>query len=392
MADGQAGLGLRRRSLLTGVGVMSTAGLGVVIWKASRSPADRSQMARSMTRREAPVQRAAIWRAKVTVPRPRVMAAAGGLVCVAGDMGAYAPLSRWRDVVQALNADHGSLRWTFTARVGLPGTSAVDPVGVAVSSGRVYVAVNRLTCLRASNGATLWSAPSPLASSAPVAGQHAVYVAPTSLFALRGGDGARLWSFPTDANSAPVLVNGVIYLLGTGTHGGPRLLAIRASDSVKLWDSPGPPMGWLACDGHVVCAVSGSDMEPPPGDAAPPSQMWTWRASDGRLLWRSAANAGFGGSPAMTAGIVCALTRGRLLAMNPRDGRALWSYPSTAPVPPAAARGRIYTRTSGHELVALSARDGTPVWHFPTRFTFGPIVSGNTVYVCDHTTVYAVPA
>jgi outer membrane protein assembly factor BamB len=43
-------------------------------------------------------------------------------------------------------------------------------------------------------------------------------------------------------------------------------------------------------------------------------------------------------------------------------------------------------------LVALRASDGTPVWHFPTRFTLGPVVAGNTVYVSDHTTVYAVRA
>jgi outer membrane protein assembly factor BamB len=379
----------RRGLLLAGAGFMSTAGLGAVAWTASRWPGVRPQR---VAGREAPARRAAIWQARVAVPRPRVMAAAGGMVCVAGDMGARAPLRRWRDVVQALNAHDGSHRWTFAVRVGLRGTSAVDPVGVAAAGSRVYVAVNRLACLRASDGAGLWSAPSPLASNALVAGHDAVYSAPTSLFALRDRDGARLWSFPTDANSAPLLVNGVIYLLGVGPQGGPVLLAIRASDGIGLWDSPGPRMGWLACDGQIVCAVSGSDMEPPPGDEAPPSQMWTWRASDGRPLWRSAANAGFSSPPAMTAGIACALTNRALLAVDPRDGRALWSYPATAPAPPVAAHGRIYTRTPAHELVALNARDGTPAWHCPTRYTFGPHVAGNTVYVCDHTTVYAIPA
>jgi outer membrane protein assembly factor BamB len=374
-----AGPGLpRRRLLLAGVACVSAAGLGGIVWEAGRPRAATL---------EAPVRRAAIWLAEVSFARPRVMAAAGGVVCVAGDMGAY---SR-RDAVQALNASDGTRRWTFTARVGLPGTSAVDPPGVAVSAGRVYVAVNRLAGLRASDGARLWTAPSVVASNAPVAGQDAVYVAPTSLFAVRGSDGARLWSFPTDANSAPVLVNGVIYLLGAGAHGDPALLAIRASDGTKLWDSPGPPMGRLACDGHIVCAVSGSDMVPPPGEPPPPSQLWTWRASDGRPLWRSAANAGFG-QPAMAAGIVYAPTSGELLALRPSDGRTLWSYPTTAPTVPVAAHGRIYTRTFAHELVALNASDGTPVWHFPARFTLGPVVAGDTVYVSDHTTVYAVRA
>jgi outer membrane protein assembly factor BamB len=386
---GEAGPGLpRRRLLLAGAGCVSAAGLGAIAWGASRPPTARPQTpARHAARLEGSARRAAIWQAEVSLARPRVIAAADGTVCVAGDTGPHVPAgSRGsHDVVQALNASDGNRRWTFTARIGRPGTSAVDPPGVAVSGDRVYVAVNRLACLRASDGARLWTDPSPLASNAPVAGHDAVYVAPISLFAVRGRDGARLWSFPTDAHSAPVLVNDVIYLLGAGVQ------AIRASDGTKLWDSPGPAMGWVACDGRVVCAVSGSDMVPPPGEPSPPSQLWAWRASDGRPLWRSAANAGFG-APAMAAGIVCAHTNGRLLAVRPSNGRTLWSYPTTASSVPVAAHGRIYTRTSAHELVALRASDGTPVWHFPTRFTLGPVVAGNTVYVSDHTTVYAVRA
>jgi outer membrane protein assembly factor BamB len=292
-------------------------------------------------------------------------------------------------MVQTLNARDGSHRWTFTARIGL-NISAADPPGVAVSQGRVYAAADRLACLRASDGTTLWNDPAALASSAPVAGHDAVYVAPASLFALRSRDGTRLWSVATDASSAPVLVNGVIYLLGSGPQAGPVVMAIRASDGRLLWASPGPGMGWLACDGHIVCAVSGSDMEPPPGDGPQPSQLWTWRASDGKLLHKSASNAGFGASPAMTTGIACALSNGTLLAIDPSSGRTLWSHPATAP--PVAAHGKIYTSTPAQGLIALNARDGTPLWHFPARLTLGPLIAGNTVYVCDHTTLYAVSA
>lgn len=84
---GGAGPGLpRRRLLLAGAGVMSTAGLGAVTWKNSRPPASRP---RTVATRQAPAQRAAIWRAKLSVPRSRVMAASGGVVCIAGDMGVY---------------------------------------------------------------------------------------------------------------------------------------------------------------------------------------------------------------------------------------------------------------------------------------------------------------
>jgi outer membrane protein assembly factor BamB len=77
--------------------------------------------------------------------------------------------------------------------------------------------------------------------------------------------------------------------------------------------------------------------------------------------------------------------------VNPANGQILWSYRTTGS-PPSAARGRIYTSTPEGDLVALNASDGTPVWQCPIRFTLGPLVAGNTVYVCDHTTLYAVRA
>ena len=111
------------QAAVAGVACVSAAGLGDIVREVSCPRAATLQ---------APVRRAAIWLAEVSFARPRAMAAAGGVVCVAGDMGAYSP--RGRDVVQALNASDGTRRWTFTARVGVPGTSAVDPPGVAVSA------------------------------------------------------------------------------------------------------------------------------------------------------------------------------------------------------------------------------------------------------------------
>lgn len=67
-----------------------------------------------------------------------------------------------------------------------------------------------------------------------------------------------------------------------------------------------------AYDGTTVCAVSGvSPGAQPPPDAGPePTQMWTWRASDGQLLYRSPVSAGYCSQPAMTAGMAFALTAG----------------------------------------------------------------------------------
>jgi outer membrane protein assembly factor BamB len=401
----------RRRLLLAGAGLLSTAGLGAVVWEASRLDAAQPRttvMREPPARRLAatqpsatatpgpPARRAAIWQAKVSVPRPQVMAAAGGLVCVAGDEGVYFNQGTARDMVQALNARDGSHMWTFTVRTGVRGMGFANPPGLAAGQGYVYVAVDRLYCLRAGDGAQMWTDPYPLTLNL-AAGPDAVYAVQATLFALSSRDGTRLWSFAANAGAmpAPLLADGIIYVLGYGTQS--NVVAIRASDGARLWDSPGPGGGWLACDGKTVCAVSGVGPGVQiQGNAGPlPTQMWTYRASDGKLLYRSAANAGYSSPLAMTAGMVFTLTAGNghtpstLRAVDPVNGRTVWSYPG-ASAAPAAAPGRIYTASPDGNLIALNASDGTPVWQCPIRFTLGPLVAGSTVYVCDNTTVYAV--
>jgi outer membrane protein assembly factor BamB len=57
---------------------------------------------------------------------------------------------------------------------------------------------------------------------------------------------------------------------------------------------------------------------------------------------------------------------------------------------PGGGSGAVYAVQSS--LSALNAGDGAPLWQCPVRFTVGPVVSGDTVYVCDDTTLYAVRA
>ena len=218
----------RRRLLLAGAGLLSTVGLGAVVWEASRPDAAQP---RTTAMREPPARRAAatrppaatarravIWQAKVSVPRPQIMAAAGGLVCVAGDEGVYFNPGTARDMVQALNAGDGSHMWTFTVRTGVRGMGFADPPGLAAGQGYVYVAVDRLYCLRAGDGAEVWSDPYPLTVNL-AAGPDAVYAVQATLFALSSRDGTRLWSFAANAGAmpAPLLADGIIYVLGYGT-------------------------------------------------------------------------------------------------------------------------------------------------------------------------------
>ena len=413
-SDGQPLLNGRRRLLLAGAGLLSTAGLGAVGCEASRPdpaqprttamrepPSLRPAATRppATATPEPPARRAATWQTKVSVPRPLVLTAAAGLVYVAGDQGLDWTADA-RGVLQALNARDGSHMWTYTVGMGRPGTVVSDPPGLAAGQGYVvYFAANYLTCLRAGDGTTLWRAPSPLTVNL-AAGPDAVYAVQETLFALSSRHGTQLWSFAADAGAmdTPLLADGVLYVSGVAADNKTSVMrAIRPSDGTKLWESPGSG-GWLACDGKTVCAVAGigPDVQVQGNGGPFPSQLSTYRASDGKLLYRSAFSAGYG-PPVMTAGMAFAINAGNgqtpqaLHAVDPGNGRTVWSYPGTS-VTPAAAHGRIYTASPAGDLIALNASDGTPVWQCPIRFTVGPVVAGNTVYVCDHTTVYAVRA
>jgi outer membrane protein assembly factor BamB len=386
----------RRRLLIAGAGLLSTAGLGAVGCEASRP--DPAQP-RTTAMAEAPARRTTTWQTKVAVPRPEVMTAAGGVVYVAGDQGVdWTPDAS--GVLQALTARDGRHMWTYTVPMGGRGTVLSDPPGMAAGEGYVvYFAANDLTCLRAGDGAKLWSDSSPLTVNL-AAGPDAVYAVQETLFALSSRHGTRLWSFAADAGATdtPLLADGALYVSGLAADNKTGvMLAIRPSDGTKLWESPGSG-GWLAGDGKTVCAVAGigPDVQVQGNGGPFPSQLSTYRASDGKLLYRSAFSAGYG-PPVMTAGMAFAINAGNghtpagLHAVDPGNGRTVWSYPGTS-VTPAAAHGRIYTASPAGDLIALNASDGTPVWQCPIRFTLGPVVAGNTVYVCDNTTLYAVRA
>jgi outer membrane protein assembly factor BamB len=176
------------------------------------------------------------------------------VVYVAGDEGVNVNPSTAHEVVQALAARDGSRRWTFTVRTGLPpgviGVASANPPGLAAGPGYVYAMIDRLYCLQADNGATVWSAESPYTVNL-AAGPGVVYAVQVTLFALASRDGTQLWSVDVNADVMPALVlaGGVIYMLGYGPQGN-AVAAIRASDGARLWATPPPRGGWWPATGR----------------------------------------------------------------------------------------------------------------------------------------------
>jgi len=369
-------LGLaRRKVLVAGAAGACVAGLSGALWAAERPHPARSRHGQPPGRPAPPPTRKPAWIAVVPFGAGAVMAAGGGLVCLAGGTGPRG------NQLHALTAGRGARQWTFATQIGLIPS-------LAASAGEVYVGLDPLTALSSSNGATVWTAPVG-ATFGPVVAAGSVYVGNGLLSALRRRDGVPLWSFPADVTSDPVETHGVIYVLGANNAADGAtatvLRALRASDGTQLWNVPGPNGGSLATDGTVVCGVTGANLQPG-------GQLWAWRASDGRQLWTSDADGGFG-VPVMAGGAVYVVSAGGTLsALRASDGKKIWAHPASVASAPALARGVVYARGTTGELLALRASDGHVLWRFPAPFSIGPVVASPVVCVSDGARVYAVTA
>jgi outer membrane protein assembly factor BamB/tRNA A-37 threonylcarbamoyl transferase component Bud32 len=362
----------RRKLLWAAAAIPVAAVAGAVGWEASRrgeaATTAQKPTARGATPTHDPDPR---WQAHVPFGHGAVLAAAGGLVIVAG--GLEGPRG---NQVRALDAASGRPAWRYT------GSGVIDQV--AATDQAVYLATDPVSAVRASDGSELWTSPH-TALYGPVEADGTVYVAEGTLYALRARDGGLRWQYPADVTSHPVVAGGMLYTLGV--RGGSRrtvLHAIRTADGAHQWDTPAPPGGVLATDGQVVCAVEGEEV-------GEPGRLWVWRASDGQPLWHGPRGTDYG-APAMSGGVLYVVRAdGTLIAYRAASGTPLWTAPATVGITPAVSAGVVYASDDFGRLVARRAADGKVTWTVPHRFTEGPLVAGQTVIVTNGRAVLGIP-
>jgi outer membrane protein assembly factor BamB len=361
----------RRKLLWAAAAIPVAAVAGAVGWEASRR-GEAATTAQKPTARATPTHDPdPRWQAHVPFGHGAVLAAAGGLVIVAGG-----PEGPRGNQVRALDAASGRPAWRHT------GSGVVDQV--AATDQAVYLATDPVSAVRASDGSELWTSPH-TALYGPVEADGTVYVAEGTLYALRARDGGLRWQYPADVTSHPVVAGGMLYTLGV--RGGSRrtvLHAIRTADGAHQWDTPAPPGGVLATDGQVVCAVEGEEV-------GEPGRLWVWRASDGQPLWHGPKGTDYG-APAMSGGVLYVVRAdGTLIAYRAASGTPLWTAPSTVGITPAVSAGVVYASDDFGRLAARRAADGTVTWTVPHRFTEGPLVAGQTVIVTNGRAVLGIP-
>jgi serine/threonine-protein kinase len=361
----------RRTMLWAAAGIPLAAAAGAAAWAALR-PGEAATAGQKPTARATPTHDPdPRWQAHVPFGHGAVLAAAGGLVIVAGG-----PEGPRGNQVRALDAASGRPAWRHT------GSGVIDQV--AATDQAVYLATDPVSAVRASDGSELWTSPH-TALYGPVEADGTVYVAEGTLYALRARDGGLRWQYPADVTSHPVVAGGMLYTLGVRDGSRRTVLhAIRTADGAHQWDTPAPPGGVLATDGQVVCAVEGEEV-------GEPGRLWVWRASDGQPLWHGPKGTDYG-APAMSGGVLYVVRAdGTLIAYRAASGTPLWTAPSTVGITPAVSAGVVYASDDFGRLAARRAADGTVTWTVPHRFTEGPLVAGQTVIVTNGRAVLGIP-
>jgi outer membrane protein assembly factor BamB len=209
----------------------------------------------------------------------------------------------------------------------------------------------------------------------PQASQQASHSAPPSATSLVPDSTAGSSSVSTDFSTNMTVVNGVVYALSEDE----TVYAMHADNGSILWqytfdgatETNGAP---LVDNGIVYILAETSDVGP--------ATLYALRTSDGAPLWRYNAN-DYLSSLTITGGIAYVTTydnasdSGSILALHANNGALLWysDIPGSSYDTPIVENGIIYTtvyknNSGSGTIYALRASDGAQLWHTTANTAF----------------------
>jgi outer membrane protein assembly factor BamB len=259
--------------------------------------------------------------------------------------------------IQRLDASTGKRLWRHSTNGGANSTPAV-------AYGLVYIAPEgeALFALNANDGSVRWSFSRPVqagqvALSAPVVVGNVLYIGDTQMdavYALNAETGALLWQHPGPPETAQQyaaicdvsVVAQVVYSCEYSQSGGTWLIALNAETGALLWRTPALLPSFFDAPRVVDGAIYIPSWEWIDSFRYS-SYLSAYNASNGQLLWRSSQ------FPAQI---------GSALAVA--DGAV---YITTNQVIKTAANGTILQEEG--DLFALNAGDGSTLWHYQTQMS-----------------------
>jgi outer membrane protein assembly factor BamB len=209
-----------------------------------------------------------------------------------------------------------------------------------------------------------------------------VSAAKGTAYALRTSNGDLLWRHKIDpgASTAPLVDNGVIYIMADVSDAGPGYVdALRASDGAQLWRyiSSDPPSTLLVNNGIAYVTSNAVALQN--------GNLVALRASDGALLWHHTTRGSSYDSLAVSNQVVFVSTSTdsgphTVYALRANDGTQLWHYTTTTFISVSAVVNGIAYLFSEQELSALQANNGQLLWKVAVEGNSGlPLQVGNGV-------------
>ena len=216
-----------------------------------------------------------------------------------------------------------------------------------------------------------------------------------------GAGTTRVWSAPIGAGESrryrlvaePVVAAGRVFTLDSRGH-----VTATATNGARQWQTDVTPPGdraddasgaGLAYDGGKIFVTSGY------------AELAALDAATGKVLWRQGFDAGIGGAPTVSAGMVYVVVRdGSAWAVRAADGKVMWQLGSTpagagmggVAAPVVNDRMVVFPFSTGELIAALKTR-GMTLWSAQVAgarlgrgyasvsdLTGEPVISGNTLY------------
>jgi outer membrane protein assembly factor BamB len=264
------------------------------------------------------------------------------------------------------------LQWTAPYA---PSNGAAIVVG-----GRIYVGSENggVYALNATTGAIIWhkttAAGEPFYGSAAVSGGVVYIQGSTGILYAFNSSGTLEWSQQLGNNgfSAPVIVNGVIYVTS-----GESIYALETSGTM-LWSTP---------TGGAVAADSLAVVDGRVFTTSLDHKVYALNASTGAVIWSYATGSETFSTPAVANGIVYAGSQDKnFYALNAITGVLIWSATTGGEIngSPAVAGGVVYIASEDGNLYAYNARNGKTVWSVPIPTSDGQVsIADGVVYVGD---------
>ena len=306
-------------------------------------------------------------------------------------------VSTQAEVVSAVDAASGAVRWTFPG-AGMMGTTLAGDTLYATASGGVIYALDART------GKARWqfhTTPPELFPLKPYVSGDSLYVTANTyagsqrgaahIYAFNATTGAPRWriSLPGYISSDATFAGSLLYVsvnANDTASGAGTLYALRLSDGAVAWRTPlavGVLSGPLT-DGMLYATTADGAVQ-------------ALRASDGLLQWRrqvAAKNVPL--SPVASSGVTLFVGDGlgNVHALRARDGATQWTrnFPYAGTVGPgemvyvpSLANGALFlTSVYSSTVYALSPGDGSVLWsHDTLGYNPGeaPVVARSALYV-----------